>query len=189
MLKQASIAAFFVKSSGTEVCSSADSERLPISSSSEESEHSDTDSESDGGEVPSDVCKPNVVTVNDAECSQPLTSTDQCSSECCDEGLSSPYHPKINFLKTKRKQGKQTRVFQSKWFDEHTWLTFCVTRNKAYCFYCRAAESRGLINFSKKAKGAFVTVGFDNWKKAKERFREHEHCPAHPDAITEVQSR
>ena len=37
------------------------------------------------------------------------------------------------------------------------WLTFCVTRNKAYCFYCCAAESRGLINFGEKAKGTFVT--------------------------------
>ena len=91
ILKQASIASFFQVNStqsGTEVCSSADSERLPISSSSEESEHSDTNSESDGGEVPeSDVWKPNVV--GDAEFLHPLTSTDQCSSECCDEGLSS----------------------------------------------------------------------------------------------------
>ena len=81
MLKQASIASFFqVKStqSGTEVCSSADSERLPISSSSEESEHSDTNSESDGGEVPeSDVCKPNAVVQNFHNHSPPLISAHQ----------------------------------------------------------------------------------------------------------------
>ena len=106
-----------------------------------------------------------------SDCTTVLTSSsDQCSSECCDADLSQPYHPKINYLNSKRKQGKQNRVFQSVWYDEYKWLTFCVTRNKAFCYYCRTAVSKGLINFSKKGKGTFVHTGFDNWKKAKERF-------------------
>ena len=46
-------------------------------------------------------------------------STEGCSSECCDEDLCEPYHPKCDILKTKRRQGKQYRVFQMKWFDDH----------------------------------------------------------------------
>ena len=68
------------------------------------------------------------------ECMQQSLGTDHCSSECCDEDLHSPYHLNINFYKTKKKQGKQSRLFQRTWFDEHKWLTFCVTCNKAY-FY------------------------------------------------------
>lgn len=44
--------------------------------------------------------------------------------------------------------------------------------NKVFCYFCRAAVSKGLINLSKNAKNEFVSSGFDNWKKAKERLRE-----------------
>lgn len=115
-----------------------------------------------------------------------LSSTEQCSSECCDEDLREPYHPNISCIRTKRKQGKQSRSFQGVWFDEHKWLTFCVTRKKAYCYYCRTGAARGLINAGKC--GAFVFVGFDNWKKAKERFREHERSQVHREACMKFQS-
>ena len=123
-----------------------------------------------------------------SDCTTVLTSSsDHCSSECCDADLSQPYHPKINYLNSKRKQGKQNRVFQSAWYDEYRWLTFCVTRNKAFCYYCRAAVSKGLINFSKKGKGTFVHTGFDNWKKAKERSKEHERCQVHMEACMKLE--
>ncbi len=114
-------------------------------------------------------------------------STDQCTSECCDEDLSAPYQPK-ELLSTRRKQGKQSRVFQATWFDEHKWLTFCVRRNKAYCYCCHAAVARGLVSFNKKGKSAFVTAGFDNWKKAKERFKEHERCQVHYESCMKLVS-
>ena len=44
------------------------------------------------------------------------------------------------------------------------------------------------MSFSKNAKDAFVTVGFDNWKKAKERFKEHERCQAHLEACMKLKS-
>ena len=176
MLKQGSVDSFFAKRSRLD--SEVVDQHCTLDSSSESKSPAivDSDRESDTSEesVP-------------AELMSQLTSTDQCSSECCDIDLNQPYHPKINFLKSKRKQGKQSRVFQSAWFDEHKWLTFCCTRNKAYCYYCRAAVSRGLINFSKKGKSAFVTSGFDNWKKAKERFREHEQSQVHCEACMKLE--
>ena len=116
------------------------------------------------------------------------TLTEGCSSECCDENLSQPYHPKCDLIRTKRKQGKQYRVFQMAWFDDHEWLTFCVTRNKVFCFLCRKASSRGLLKFNQKGKNAFLNTGFDNWKKAKERFKEHELCQLHNEALMHLKS-
>ena len=45
--------------------------------------------------VPGDVYNPTHET-------QLIPFSDQCLSECCDESLSNPYQPKINFLKSKR---------------------------------------------------------------------------------------
>ena len=49
-----------------------------------------------------------------------------CSSECCRDGLSEPYHP-TNILLSKKRQGKQSRTFQRGWFVEYKWLTYCET--------------------------------------------------------------
>ena len=39
-----------------------------------------------------------------------------------------------------------------------------------------------MITFSKKGDSTFVTKGFDNWKKAKERFSAHEKTQLHKEA-------
>ena len=79
-------------------------------------------------------------------------------------------------------------MFVTTWFEDHKWLTYCLTRNKVYCYFCRTAVRRQLINFSKNAKDTFVTIGFDNWKKGKERFKEHERCQAHLEACMKLES-
>ena len=120
--------------------------------------------------------------------SDTVTQSDEistCSSECCNSELSEPYHP-ASIALNKRRQGKQNRSFQRGWFVEHKWLTYCETCHKAFCFSCRSALSRGLICTPSKGQ-AFVSKGFDNWKKAKERFREHEHCQVHREACLKLQ--
>ena len=89
---------------------------------------------------------------------------------------------RINQALTRKKQGKQTRSLLSSWFREHKWLTFCITRKKALCFYCHKAYSKGLITFSKKGDTTFIIKEFDNWKKAKERFSAHEKTQIHKEA-------
>ena len=102
--------------------------------------------------------------------------------QCCGSDLNEPYQPGFDYALTRKKQGKQTRSFLSSWFREHKWLTFCITRKKALCFYCHKAYSKGLITFSKKGDTTFITKGFDNWKKAKERFSAHKKTQIHKEA-------
>ena len=78
-------------------------------------------------------------------------------------------------------------MFKSIWFSQHKWLTYCVTQNKTYCYYCRTAVRRGLICFTKKHKEAFISTGFENWKKAKEHFKEHEQCQLHLEACLKLE--
>lgn len=49
-----------------------------------------------------------------------------------------------------------------------------------YCFYCKSAyDSSAKVASSK----VFTTVGFCNWKKAVERFKEHESSHAHRNLL------
>ena len=50
-----------------------------------------------------------------------------CTLECCN--LDRPFHL-VDTSDTKRMQGKQVRVFCRRWFTEHSWLTYCVSRKK-----------------------------------------------------------
>ena len=72
------------------------------------------------------------------------------------------------------------------WFQEHTWLTYCETQSKVYCFYCRSAYLKQLLTFSTKADKAFTVQGFSNWKKAKSRFRSHEKSLTHREACMKI---
>ncbi|KAL5493617.1 hypothetical protein EMCRGX_G014821 [Ephydatia muelleri] len=79
-------------------------------------------------------------------------------------------------------RNKRERSFQASWYESYKWLVLCTSRLKAFCFYCRFLTSRGLNTFSSKADGAFSIEGFSNWKKALEKFADHERCQAHKEA-------
>ena len=99
----------------------------------------------------------------------------------CIESQRAPYHPKgIDFSSTKRVQGKQTRMFLIQWLQDYHWLSFCVTRNRVFCFYCRLAALCGTI----KSDISFTSHGYDNWKKATTKFREHEKSRNHLDVCS-----
>ncbi len=78
---------------------------------------------------------------------------------------------------------KQKRKFLPTWFKNYPWLVLCETNFKAYCFHCRYSLSNNFTKLSTKAENAFTVVGFNNWKKAIERFNEHEKCEAHKEAV------
>ena len=116
-------------------------------------------------------------------------STDSlCVAECCN-GADKPYQPRISYSRlSKRKQGKCFRSFQLSWYSSFNWLSYCLTHNKVFCYYCRTATASRLVTFSKKSNDAFVSVGFDNWKKALKRFREHEVSHMHTESYMKLKS-
>ena len=124
--------------------------------------------------------------VSEVAPSDNCSSSTTCSSDCCADPGDEAYRPPSSSSITKKRQGKQNHSFQTAWFDQHKWLIYCVMRNKVFCSSCRAAVSRGLIDPNNKTH--FVTGGFENWKKAKQRFKEHEHCQMHREACMKLQS-
>ncbi|KAK1397692.1 zinc finger MYM-type protein 1-like [Heracleum sosnowskyi] len=86
-----------------------------------------------------------------------------------------------NFPKTKF--GPSTRTFREEWFKLHDWLEYSIDKDAAFCFYCYLFKPPSMIRFG---DDAFTKVGFKNWKKACEKFRDHigEVSSPHHDART-----
>ncbi|KAH7660955.1 Ribonuclease H-like protein [Dioscorea alata] len=86
-----------------------------------------------------------------------------------------------------KEYGKQRRSFQNAWFKQHPWLEYSVTKDAAFCFWCYLfTPSRG----NRTKEDAFTKIGFNNWKKALEKFVEHVGAvnSVHNDARIQFQS-
>ena len=70
----------------------------------------------------------------------------------------------------KRKYGQNNRSFQPRWFEKHPWLEYSVSTDAAFCFWCYLFKP---INANHFGDESFLKVGFNNWKKALERFNYH----------------
>ncbi|WVZ53683.1 LOW QUALITY PROTEIN: hypothetical protein U9M48_004588 [Paspalum notatum var. saurae] len=70
-----------------------------------------------------------------------------------------------------RTEGKtQTRGFVQSWFKEFEWLEYSIAKDAAYCFYCYLFKPSRANDFG---NDVFTKVGYKNWKKAKDMFKEH----------------
>ena len=99
--------------------------------------------------------------VSQSSSTPPLT----CSEVCCALPQEKPFQPKDFKAKIK------DRTFQERWYSDFSWITVCSTRNKAFCYACKEANKKGLLNFSKYEDEAFTTRSFNNWKKLLENLR------------------
>lgn len=111
-----------------------------------------------------------------------------CDCQCC-TNLSSPYQPsKVTDSKVCRsyqsKHGSKShsRMIQTSWYKRYPWITVCTSEYKIYCATCRFACSQGLLNFPSHGQNVFSQLGFNNWKKALKKFREHEASSMHREA-------
>lgn len=110
-----------------------------------------------------------------------------CDSSCCvGSELSQPFD-KLFLKRTERTYGSgkhlRKRRFLTSWYKTFPWLHLCRSTCKAFCYYCRAACKSHVTVMSTKADPAFSLPGFSNWKKAVDKFKEHEQSLAHRDSI------
>ena len=120
----------------------------------------------------------------DSESTTSNWSVSDCtSSECCGEHQLQPCHPKISLSLTTKQQGRQCRSFNVSWYRDFQWLTFCPSRQKVFCFYCRKAAFKGLFSSVSRIDSTLVTKGFSNWKHAREKLQSHEKRQVHREAF------
>ena len=88
-------------------------------------------------------------------------------------------HQPIKILFPKRKYGLQKRAFQSTWFETFPWLHYDERSDSVLCFTCSKQYAKGNLKTAVKKEFSFLTEGFANWKKATERFRDHQKSECH----------
>lgn len=83
-----------------------------------------------------------------------------------------PCQPKLNMY-PRTKFGEKQRSFNSSWYDQFKWLEYSLTADRAFCFPCRLFNNSSGINVG-HAEVNYSKVGFNNWKNATSKFREHQ---------------
>jgi len=78
-------------------------------------------------------------------------------------------------------------TFQHSWFAGFPWLHYSPELQSVLCYYCAKADSLHLLKLAWKSEGAFMSTGFKNWKKAKEKFTSHEASHTHAYAVNQLQ--
>ena len=81
-----------------------------------------------------------------------ITVVNRCEGNCCNIQADKPCHVYSSSTQNAKRQGKQWRTFQRKWFKEHRWLRYCNTHNVTSCLYCRKAKLQGFLTCTKKAE-------------------------------------
>ena len=99
------------------------------------------------------------------------------------------YNPNIELLSTVKKQGQQHRSFCSKWFKEYNWISFCTTRNKVFCYYCRkSAKMIASSVLNKRTERLSLWMVLIIEKKQNRNFREHKWSHSHKQALISHQT-
>lgn len=122
-----------------------------------------------------------------------------CHCPCCND-IHNPHQPKnlekSRMQQVRASQGREeatsksySRAIQTSWYARYSWISVCTSSYKIFCFICRSAQSLGLITFSRHQKSTFTYDGFNNWKKAMQRFDEHEKSAMHREAVMKIAAR
>ena len=135
--------------------------------------------------------------------------SDEIGDSCSSQGLSETINqnassevggccPCTNFdithqptkLEQSKVKGHQlySRSIQPTWYTKYQWISVCISSYKVFCNICCSARKRGLVKFSKRYNLAFVEEGFSNWKKALQRFAEHEKSEMHRESLAKLSS-
>ena len=119
--------------------------------------------------------------------SQPSTSRNADETTVAEEGPQSQtnenVHMEMIWVKCaddftdvdKERSERSGRYFRREWFESYTWLVCNREKKMAFCETCATYQSDGTH------KGVFgnYEVGFGNWKKGPEKFKEHEQSLFH----------
>ena len=99
--------------------------------------------------------------------------------------LHSPNHPKVSVIPA-QKLPTRTLYFQSKWYEDYDWIHYDPDLKKILCFHCSKASAMGIIDLAHNKEPAFTSEGFNNWKKAIEKFKLHQASHTHLLSVSQI---
>ena len=99
--------------------------------------------------------------------------------------LNKPNHPKVSVIPA-QKLSTRTLYFQSKWYEDYEWIHYDPDLKKILCFHCSKASAMGIIDLAHNKEPAFISEGFNNWKKAIEKFKLHQTSHTHVLSVNQI---
>ncbi|KAF0705946.1 zinc finger MYM-type protein 1-like, partial [Aphis craccivora] len=76
--------------------------------------------------------------------------------------------------------------FQHSWLRSFPWLTYSAIEDGAYCRICVSFSQKNAGKGNHENLKAFIQTSFRSWKKALEKFKEHQNKLYHKDAIEDA---
>ena len=117
--------------------------------------------------------------------SQHITSAQAVTTRTPAAGVNDekPNQPNITF--PGRRFGNETfeRSLQYSWFGRWRWLHYVTDKDCVLCFTCNQAVAKGLAHLNTDNHTTFSKEGFSNWKKAREKFTQHELSDIHSNSV------
>ncbi|XP_028416128.1 zinc finger MYM-type protein 1-like [Dendronephthya gigantea] len=99
--------------------------------------------------------------------------------------LDKPNHPKVSVIPA-QKLSTRTLYFQSKWYEDYEWIHYDPDLKKILCFHCSKASAMGINDLAHYKDPAFISEGFNNWKKAIEKFKLHQTSHTHVLSVNQI---
>lgn len=98
------------------------------------------------------------------------------------ELLVNVWTPDASFVFPAKEKNNKNLKFQLSWLQKFPWLTYSAVEDGAYCKYC--------VLFAQKHENlnSFVRSEFKDWKKALEKFKDHQTKKYHLDASEDAQN-
>jgi hypothetical protein len=154
------------------------------------------------GSLADGIGKDDGVTANKSEvtstsdCDKPMLMTsgyDDCPSadpKCLASELQNIYQPtdagELECIPAQTCAGKPRR-FQTAWFQRCPWLHVSMYLKAVLCYPCAKGHNLGLLSMTTKNEDAFITKGLKNWKRALEKFSEHQKSSCHRCAVLQFE--
>ena len=97
-----------------------------------------------------------------------------------------PFHQSKNFTFPEKRFRKETfnQYCQSQWFEDHQWLHYDVGIDSLFCYICQNSDDQSQLQTEPRKETAFISTGFNNWKKALEKFKKHQNSLCHKVSLT-----
>ena len=98
--------------------------------------------------------------------------------------LTKHWRPTKDFIFPQTEFGKKKRRFSAEWAENYPWLVYSPSKDGAFCKFCMIFADSD----TRKRGSSLVTTPFRNWKKAVERFAEHNNVEYHQLAAEKAEN-
>ena len=125
---------------------------------------------------------PSQRTGSDVQTSRRIRINKEKSTNKNNESIPVLFQPGPDYLFPMKQFGKKKRSCQDSWFKNFSWLHYSKEKDSVFCIFC--IRHKGKLTAEHNMEEAYITKGFNNWKKALEAFVDHQQSKAHRAAIT-----